>query len=167
MLSDSSSTLVDIPLFRTPQLLMRRYGFYSLQGLILKVPKTLYDNFRGLYTAWLDIRSLVTEKIEAELFAFAESKSQNVKRLFESRTQDTLALPPIPLRRLCPPCYGPHSILSLVCFDANFQNRTVKGKGENGQAILECDLRDERLRVSLDGEATKVHLLLSLTVLIL
>lgn len=139
-----------------------------------QIPKAAYDNFRYLYPSWLDIRSIVSETVEAQLSAPTDVESQDVyKRLSVGDAGDDLALGRIPLKRLCPACFGDLAKRSCVCFDANFQNKavwvggeaaTVDGGTAMGEAeikIMARDTRDRRLTVDdeIGSESKQVNAL--------
>jgi len=110
-----------------------------------QMPKAqvFYTNFRSIYTAWVDVRSIMAEKIETELSTFAESRSHNIQGQFDNDA--TITLGPTRLNRLCPACNNGKSERTAVCFDGNFQIKTLKRPGHRTQEVSKRDLRDRRL----------------------
>ena len=133
--------------------------FLEIIQLMAQVPKNIYENFRMLYTAWVDIRSLMTQKVETELSAFTGSRSQNIEGQFVGDV-GKIELLPIRLRNLCPACFGPNSKRTPVCFDGNFQIKTLKVNNGRTETISERDHRDKRLFVHNEIKDPKVFVIL-------
>lgn len=98
----------------------------------------------------------MAQKVETELSAFAESGSQNIEGQFVMPVGEIEILP-IRLKNLCPACHGPNSKGTPVCFDGNFQIKTLL-KGP--QTISSRDLQDKRLFVHNEIKDPKVFVIL-------
>jgi hypothetical protein len=121
----------------------------------VKVPEDIYDNFRHIYSAWLEVQSILDVKAEQILKspttpgAVIQTSGSEVGSLSPQIEMDELS--PIPLKDLCPVCFGnPESEYACICFDGNFQLKTLKSKAKTTNDInkqSQRDLRDKRLFV--------------------
>jgi hypothetical protein len=95
-------------------------------------------------------------KAEKELSTYASPDAQSTNEV-SSANLDEIQLNPVPLRNLCPICFGKDSKRAHICFDGNFQLKTLKPRGEGSAELTDRDKRDKRLFVDAQLPATVVQ----------
>jgi hypothetical protein len=112
------------------------------------VPKDVYNNFLYTLLAWVRVQAILDQHIEKmiQLGAGLMEGGNNPAEEGNDATEEgnnpaglePLRLEPLPLHRLCPVCFAAGVKTLFLCFDGNFQLRTLIPRG--GPRLIE--LRD-------------------------
>jgi rubredoxin len=112
-------------------------------------PKDVYDNFLFVLSAWVRSQAILEQLIEKMIQLAAVPAEEGNNAAEEGNNATGLKpghLEPLPLQRLCPVCFAAGVKTLFLCFDGNFQLRTLKPRG--GLRLIESrDLQDCRLFV--------------------
>jgi hypothetical protein len=126
--------------------------FHSLLGSD-QLPTDFYRKFLKVYQVWLEIRSAIDSKIEHILDSSRTlpADQSNVDGLRASIEEKDVNAP-IAMKRLCPICFAPGREAAHICFDGNFQLKTLGTKREKREGLSSRDSRDKRLFVAATKE---------------
>ena len=116
----------------------------------MQVPPNIYDNFLGVYPAWLKAESIIKAKADY-LIRISETLNDEILNTdqLQSLTKD-VNLSRIPCGELCPICFSEGSEKVFIALDGNFQLTTLGTKLEKKDGVAVQDLEDKRLFVEKD-----------------
>jgi hypothetical protein len=140
----------------------------------LPKPDTFYKRFLTTYSIWQDIQAILKTKTEnllsltiAHNITETHTASDLIQQSWSLMGESTEVLQkPLPLRQLCSGCFGddPTPELAMICFDGNFQQKRLQGRGRNN---FVREFRDRRLFIdeNLNSEQyQQVFLLINLLI---
>jgi hypothetical protein len=119
-------------------------------------PKDVYNNFLFAFSAWVRVQAILEQHIEKMIRLGAGIVEEGNDPADEGNNPSEVGnnpagsepghLEPLPLHRLCPVCFAAGVKTLFLCFDGNFQLRTVIPRG--GLRLIESrDMFDCRLFV--------------------
>jgi hypothetical protein len=119
-------------------------------------PKDVYNNFLFAFSAWVRVQAILEQHIEKMIRLGAGLVEERNDPADEGNNPSEEGnnpagsepghLEPLPLHRLCPVCFAAGVKTLFLCFDSNFQLRTVIPRG--GLRLIESrDMFDCRLFV--------------------
>ena len=102
----------------------------------VKPPKDIYVHFLQVFAVWVEVLSLLEHHAERLL------RTDNASISVNNDGKAYACIPPLSLSHLCPVCFGGDADTAFLCFDGNFQVKTI-----GSDLINDRDHRDSRIFV--------------------